>query len=146
MLTFANLRIDFVSSSSVFQPWLAKAIFRFGQHWTNLWSGARLKMNLMKLEGNTFHKMYNSNHIKTSVLPLVCSQVWSHSDPQEYSGNVEDKFQFVSDQDPLRPAHSAVNHTNQPEQKWGNSILLGHTFGGSFYLLEMINPNSVFIS
>ena len=86
------------------QPWLAKAIFRFGQHWTNLWSGARLKMNLMKLEGNIFHKMYNSNHIKTSVLPLVCSQVWSHSDPQEYSGNVEDKFQFVSDQDPPRPA------------------------------------------
>ena len=60
------------------QPWLAKAIFRFGQHWTNLWSGARLKMNLMKLEGNIFHKMYNSSHIKTSVLPLVCSQVWSH--------------------------------------------------------------------
>ena len=128
------------------QPWLAKAIFRFGQHWTNLWSGARLKMNLMKLEGNTFHKMYNSNHIKTSVLPLVCSQVWSHSDPPEYSGNVEDKFQFVSDQDPLRPAHPTVNHTNQPEQKWGNSILLGHTFGGSFYRWEMINPNSVFIS
>ena len=108
------------------QPWLAKAIFRFGQHWTNLWSGARLKMNLMKLEGNIFHKMYNPNHIKTSVLPLVCSQVWSHSDPQEYSGNVEDKFQFVSDQDPLRPAHPTVNHTNQPEQKWGDSILLGH--------------------
>ena len=90
--------------------------------------------------------MYNSNHIKTSVLPLVCSQVWSHSDPGEYSGNVEDKFQFVSDQDPLRPAHPTVNHTNQPEQKWGDSMLLGHTFGGSFYLLEMINPNSVFIS
>ena len=123
------------------QPWLAKAIFRFGQHWTNLWSGARLKMNLMKLEGNIFHKMYNSSHIKTSVLPLVCSQVWSHSDPQEYSGNVEDKFQFVSDQDPLRPALRCKSYKPARAEMGKFYTFRTHIWG---ILLSMGNDKSKF--